>query len=112
MGVRNDDDNIIPRDPACVCIGVSGSDSRVDAEGKNEPEIFFDLVSGRCGIARMCDFSTDDPVFHTSVRRVFGNKRGVLHRRVLPCSDRPFADIDCVRPDRENPEACAVAGNS
>ena len=53
MGVRNDDDNIIPRDPACVCIGVSGSDSRVDAEGKNEPEIFFDLVSGRCGIARM-----------------------------------------------------------
>ena len=82
------------------------------AVGKIVRVILFELVSGWCGIARMCDFSTDDPVFHTSVRRVFGNKRGVLHRRVLPCSDRPFADIDCVRTDRENPEACAVAGNS
>ena len=112
MGVRNDDDNIIPRDSACVRACVSGSDSHVDAEGKNEPEIFVDLVSGRCGIARMCDFSTDDPVFHTSVRRVFGNKCGVLRRCVFPCSDCPFADIDCVRTDRENPEACTVAGNS
>lgn len=112
MGVRNNDDIVISCNSACVCIRVSGSDSRADAEGQDELEIFADLVSSRCGIAHMRDLSADDPLLHTTVRRVFGDECGVLCRRVLPCPDRAFADINRIRTDREDPEARTVAGDS
>lgn len=112
MGVKSNDDIVIPYNSACVCICVSGCDPCADAEGENELEIFTDLVSGRCRAACVCDLSTDDSFLHTAAGRVFRDKCGVLYRGLLPDSDRALSDVHCVRADRADPQACTVAGNS